>query len=263
MLIKCRASWDPVKLTWTQSVRKPPVKSGFILNALIYNAKDITFLHQYDNSCVWWYCAGLSVTNKLRPWKRNAMQKSQLSTWKSKKHLKKLLHRYSYGLKCLFLWCSLSFWCLFPPFHWHNLWPSQNADGSMQKVSVSKAKFDVPATNHSDKNAAEHPKGKPEVDSQSKKDAHIQTNELVVEKDEKGMRCLFKSSLWFLGGWLLARVPYSMQVRSLRRVIAKLSSTNHMILGFYAYSTSTACYWSYLKQFVHAYVLFFSIILSA
>lgn len=62
----------------------------------------------------------------------------------------------------------------------------QNADGSMQKVSVSKAKFDVPATNHSDKNAAEPPKGKPEVDTQSKKDAHIQTNELVVEKDEKG-----------------------------------------------------------------------------
>lgn len=99
MLIKCRASWNPVKLTWTQSVRKPPVKCGFILNALIYNTKDITFLHQYDNSCVWWDCAGLSVTNKLRPWKRNAMQKSQLSTWKSKKHLKKLLHRYSYVKK--------------------------------------------------------------------------------------------------------------------------------------------------------------------
>ncbi|XP_016141734.1 Golgi membrane protein 1-like [Sinocyclocheilus grahami] len=61
----------------------------------------------------------------------------------------------------------------------------QNADGSMQKVSVSKAKFDVPATNHSDKNAAEPPKGKPDVDSQSIKDAHIQTNELVVEKYEE------------------------------------------------------------------------------
>ncbi|XP_016419495.1 Golgi membrane protein 1-like [Sinocyclocheilus rhinocerous] len=61
----------------------------------------------------------------------------------------------------------------------------QNADGSMQKVSVSKAKFDVPATNHSDKNAAEPPKGKPDVDSQSIKDAHVQTNELVVEKDEE------------------------------------------------------------------------------
>lgn len=57
----------------------------------------------------------------------------------------------------------------------------QNADGSMQK-----AKSDVPAINHSDKNVAEAPKGKPEVDSQSKKDARIQTNELVVEKDEKG-----------------------------------------------------------------------------
>ncbi|XP_059359091.1 Golgi membrane protein 1 isoform X2 [Carassius carassius] len=57
----------------------------------------------------------------------------------------------------------------------------QNADGSMQKV---KAKSDVPATNHSDKNEAEIPKGKPDVDSKSKKDAHIQTNELVVERDE-------------------------------------------------------------------------------
>ncbi len=38
------------------------------------------------------------------------------------------------------------------------------------------------------------------MDSQSKKDAHVQTNELVVEKDGKGMSCLFKSSLWFLGG---------------------------------------------------------------
>ncbi|XP_058641886.1 Golgi membrane protein 1 isoform X2 [Onychostoma macrolepis] len=56
----------------------------------------------------------------------------------------------------------------------------QNADGFMQK-----AKSDVPAINHSDKNVAEPPKGKPEVDSQSKKDAHIQTNQLVVEKDEK------------------------------------------------------------------------------
>ncbi len=73
--------------------------------------------------------------------------------------------------------------------------------------------------------------GKPEVDSQSKKDAHVQTNELVVEKDGKGMSCLFKSSLWFLGGWLLVWVPYSMQVRSLRRVIAKLKK-NHMILDF-------------------------------
>ncbi len=72
----------------------------------------------------------------------------------------------------------------------------------MQKVVVSKDKSHVPATNHSDKNAAEPPKGKPEVDSQSKKDARIriQTNELVVEKEEKGMSCMSKSSLWFLGG---------------------------------------------------------------
>ncbi|XP_016117819.1 uncharacterized protein [Sinocyclocheilus grahami] len=62
----------------------------------------------------------------------------------------------------------------------------QNADGSIQKVSVSKAKSDVPATNHSDKNVAESPKGKPDVDSQSKNDAHVQTMKLVVvEKDEK------------------------------------------------------------------------------
>ncbi len=61
----------------------------------------------------------------------------------------------------------------------------------MQKVVVSKDKSHVPATNHSDKNAAEPPKGKPEVDSLSKKDARIriQTNELVVEKEEKGMSC--------------------------------------------------------------------------
>uniref|UniRef100_A0A8C1DDA0 Golgi membrane protein 1 n=2 Tax=Cyprinus carpio TaxID=7962 RepID=A0A8C1DDA0_CYPCA len=58
----------------------------------------------------------------------------------------------------------------------------QNADGSMQKVSVSKAKSDVPATNHPDKNAEDTPKAKPDVDSQSKKD--IQTNELIMEKDE-------------------------------------------------------------------------------
>lgn len=72
----------------------------------------------------------------------------------------------------------------------------------MQKVSVSKAKSDVPATNHPDKNAEDTPKAKPDVDSQSKKD--IQTNELIMEKDENGMSCLFKSSLWFLDGWLLA-----------------------------------------------------------
>ncbi len=39
------------------------------------------------------------------------------------------------------------------------------------------------------------------MDSQSKKDARIRirTNELVVEKEEKGMSCMSKSSLWFLG----------------------------------------------------------------
>ncbi|XP_059379769.1 Golgi membrane protein 1-like isoform X2 [Carassius carassius] len=62
----------------------------------------------------------------------------------------------------------------------------QNADGSIEKVSVSKAKSDVPTTNHSDKNVAESPKGKPDVGSQSKNDAHVQTNKLLVEKDEKG-----------------------------------------------------------------------------
>ncbi|XP_067250131.1 Golgi membrane protein 1 [Chanodichthys erythropterus] len=61
----------------------------------------------------------------------------------------------------------------------------KNADGSMQKVSVSKAKSNVPATNHSDKIVAEPSNSKPEVDSQSKNDAKVQTNELVVEKNEK------------------------------------------------------------------------------
>ncbi|KAL0186266.1 hypothetical protein M9458_017936, partial [Cirrhinus mrigala] len=59
------------------------------------------------------------------------------------------------------------------------------ADGSIQKVSVSKAKSDVPPANHSDKNVAESPKAKPEVHSQPKNDAHIENNEIVVEKDEK------------------------------------------------------------------------------
>uniref|UniRef100_A0A8C1Z1C5 Zgc:56525 n=1 Tax=Cyprinus carpio TaxID=7962 RepID=A0A8C1Z1C5_CYPCA len=62
---------------------------------------------------------------------------------------------------------------------------SQNAGGSIQKVSVSKAKSDVPATNHSDKNVTQSPKGKPDVDSQSKNDVRVQTNKLVVKKDEK------------------------------------------------------------------------------
>ncbi|KAL1269279.1 hypothetical protein QQF64_031568 [Cirrhinus molitorella] len=57
----------------------------------------------------------------------------------------------------------------------------QNPDSSVQK-----AKSDpIPATNHSDKNVAEPPKDKPEVDAQAKNDAHIETNKLVVEKDEK------------------------------------------------------------------------------
>uniref|UniRef100_A0A8C1IM28 Zgc:56525 n=1 Tax=Cyprinus carpio TaxID=7962 RepID=A0A8C1IM28_CYPCA len=62
---------------------------------------------------------------------------------------------------------------------------SQDAGGSIQKVSVSKAKSDVPATNHSDKNVTQSPKGKPDVDSQSKNDVRVQTNKLVVKKDEK------------------------------------------------------------------------------
>lgn len=62
----------------------------------------------------------------------------------------------------------------------------------MQKVSVSKAKSNVPATNHSDKIVADPSNSKPEVDSQSKNDAKVQTNELVVEKNEKGASCLFK-----------------------------------------------------------------------
>ncbi|XP_056102790.1 Golgi membrane protein 1 [Rhinichthys klamathensis goyatoka] len=60
----------------------------------------------------------------------------------------------------------------------------KNADGSMPKVSVSKAKSDVPATNHSNKSVAEPQNGKPDVDSQLKNDAKVQTNELVVEKNE-------------------------------------------------------------------------------
>lgn len=56
----------------------------------------------------------------------------------------------------------------------------------MPKVSVSKAKSDVPATNHSNKSVAEPPNGKPDVNSQPKNDAKVQTNELVVEKSEEG-----------------------------------------------------------------------------
>lgn len=61
----------------------------------------------------------------------------------------------------------------------------QSADGSKQKLSVSKAKSDVPATNHPDKSVAEPPNGKPDVNSESKNDAKVQTNELVVEKNEE------------------------------------------------------------------------------
>ncbi|XDV48483.1 hypothetical protein PO909_017888 [Leuciscus waleckii] len=60
-----------------------------------------------------------------------------------------------------------------------------NADGSMPKVSVSKAKSDVPATNHSNKSVAEPPNGKPDVNSQPKNDAKVQNNELVVKKNEE------------------------------------------------------------------------------
>lgn len=72
---------------------------------------------------------------------------------------------------------------------------SQNADGSMPKVSVSKAKSDVPATNHSNKSVAEPPNGEPDVNSQPKNDAKVQTNELVVEKNEEGENCLFEHGL--------------------------------------------------------------------
>lgn len=68
----------------------------------------------------------------------------------------------------------------------------------MQKVS--KAKSDVPATNHSDKVVAEPPKGKPDVDSQSKNDAKVQTNKLVVEKKEKGASCLSVVFKWLITG---------------------------------------------------------------
>ncbi|XP_067269185.1 Golgi membrane protein 1 [Pseudorasbora parva] len=61
----------------------------------------------------------------------------------------------------------------------------QNADGSKQKLSVSNAKSDVPATNHPDKSVAEPQNGKPDVNSQSNNDAKVQTNELVVEKNEE------------------------------------------------------------------------------
>ncbi|CAM4714139.1 unnamed protein product [Leuciscus chuanchicus] len=61
----------------------------------------------------------------------------------------------------------------------------KNADGSMPKVSISKAKSDVPATNHSNKSVAEPPNGKPDVNSQPKNDAKVQNNELVVKKNEE------------------------------------------------------------------------------
>ncbi|XP_077079950.1 Golgi membrane protein 1 isoform X2 [Siphateles boraxobius] len=61
----------------------------------------------------------------------------------------------------------------------------KNADGSMPKVSVSKAKSDVPATNHSNKSVAELPNGKPDVNSQPKNYAKVQINELVVKKNEE------------------------------------------------------------------------------
>lgn len=52
MWVKCRASWSPVKITWTRSVRKPAVRCRSIVNALIYNTKDIIVFDQYDNGCV-------------------------------------------------------------------------------------------------------------------------------------------------------------------------------------------------------------------
>jgi len=88
------------------------------------------------------------------------------------------------ALNSSFIWCLLTLNC-----------PSQDADGSMPKVSVSKAKSDVPATNHSNKSVAEPPNSKPDVDSQPKNDAKVQTNELVVEKKEEGESCLFECDL--------------------------------------------------------------------
>lgn len=67
----------------------------------------------------------------------------------------------------------------------------------MPKVSVSKAKSDVPATNHSNKSVAEPPNGKPDVNSQPKNDAKVQTNELVVEKSEEGELPVWA---WFVNG---------------------------------------------------------------
>lgn len=61
----------------------------------------------------------------------------------------------------------------------------------MPKVSVSKAKSDVPASNHSNKSVAEPPNGEPDVNSQPKNDA----NELVVEKNEEGENCLFERGM--------------------------------------------------------------------
>ncbi|XP_043102002.1 LOW QUALITY PROTEIN: Golgi membrane protein 1-like [Puntigrus tetrazona] len=61
----------------------------------------------------------------------------------------------------------------------------QNADGSILKSSLLKAKPDVPVTNRSDKNAAEPRKVKADVDSQAKKDAHNQIDDLVMDEDEK------------------------------------------------------------------------------
>lgn len=59
----------------------------------------------------------------------------------------------------------------------------QDADGPEQKVL--KAKSDVLASNDLNKNPAEPPNGKPDVDSPSNLDAQVETNELVVEKDAK------------------------------------------------------------------------------
>lgn len=125
----------------------------------------------------------------------------------------------------------LIFWCFFPPFHLHKLCPLQNADGSTGKVSVSKAKSDFPTTNHSDKNVAESPKGKPDVGSQSKNDAHVQTNKLLVEKDEKGMSCqvFFVVSRWLING----SCPLFSESQITQTSKSKALLNKPMILGFH------------------------------
>ncbi|XP_051526006.1 Golgi membrane protein 1-like [Myxocyprinus asiaticus] len=69
----------------------------------------------------------------------------------------------------------------------------QNAAGvKSQKVSDSKAKPEVPATNHSNKSVAEPSNAKSNVNSHPKNDAQLQ-NKTVVEKDKKDAAILKQS----------------------------------------------------------------------